>query len=100
MARHSQLVGHLGKTIDHFYGAFTGYDEKQVIKTPKLDLEEKLLTMVNVLKKQRLFQFKAGRKYKSYPEFSCTYKCKNPSRVHQKLNELTRKLDRLRRIII
>ena len=99
VARHSQLVGGLGKKIDHFYGGITGSDNQPKVKTAKINIEEKLFTMVNMLKKQRLFNFKSGRKFKSFPEFSSTHKVKDPRRAHDKLLQLNAKLDRLRRIV-
>ncbi|KAK3105421.1 hypothetical protein FSP39_024916 [Pinctada imbricata] len=99
VARHSQLVGYLGRTIDKIYGNITGLVASSDVKTSKVDIKETVFTMINIMKKENVFASIPGRKFRSFPEFNCSMVSKNPKRLHQKLKELSKKLDRLRRIV-
>jgi hypothetical protein len=82
VSRHSQLVGHLGKKLDKFFSTnVSNVDEKQKIVSHSRDFGHDLELFINMLTKEKLFNYTPARAFKSFQTFQFSAGPKDPARL-------------------
>ncbi|XP_056022213.1 uncharacterized protein LOC130055054 [Ostrea edulis] len=86
VSRHSQLVGHLGRKLDKFFVNVSDVEEKQRVVSPARDFCQDIRLFINMLMKEKLFDYVKGRAFKSFPNFVHVGAAKDPVRLRKKSN--------------
>nr|XP_022309155.1 uncharacterized protein LOC111114903 [Crassostrea virginica] len=92
--RHSQLAGRMGKMIDK---AYLPESARDFIKHTAVSMTKDLQLFVKLLHTERFFVKSPGRSFKSYPDFHFSVASKFPQKFKQKIVQLSKRLDKIRR---
>ena len=99
IARHSKLVGHLGAELNDIYATQIGGGTVRHHAATQSWEHTDIELFINMMRREELFNCKPGRTFKSFPEFQLQTSAKNPVRLKKKLIQLSKRLDRDRRLM-
>ncbi len=97
--RHGQMAGSFGRSIDRAFHGNVAENEPYVEHTKKTDRHADLERFVSLLLPEDLFSDIPGRSHKAYTGFSYTEGTKNGKKLQEKIQQLSKRMDRRRRMV-
>jgi len=67
------------------------------LRKTKIDISKDLHAFTELIGKEKLFTITPGREFKAFPEFCYMVEVKDPGRFKIKMQQLSKRLDKIRR---
>eukprot|EP00105_Crassostrea_gigas_P043801 XP_019927949.1 PREDICTED: uncharacterized protein LOC105340967 [Crassostrea gigas] len=97
VARHSQMVGSFGKTLDKIFLGAADIQQREFIVHEKSKFSDDLKQFVKILYPEELFKEIPGRSFGAFHQFKFDINSNFPLKLKNKIQQRSKELDKIRR---